>query len=103
MVQGTLLYKGHVVIPQGSSLISMHLKEYHGSAIGGHLGVLKTLKRVAASVYWEGMKCDIHACVASCPVCQQNKTSTLSPADLLQPLPVPEIVWVDISMDFIER
>ena len=34
--------------------------------------------------------------------CQRNKTETLQPASLLQPLEVPSQIWADISMDFIE-
>ena len=47
------------------------------------------------------MRKSIQQLVATCSICQQNKTLALSPAGLIQPLPVK--VWEDISMDFIEK
>nr|KAJ0226654.1 hypothetical protein LSAT_V11C100008020 [Lactuca sativa] len=48
------------------------------------------------------MQVDISKYVKECSVCQQCKHSSLSPAGHLQPLPVPENTWDEVTMDFIE-
>ena len=100
--QGQLFYKNRLVIPKSSSVIPTLLSEFHNGAIGGHAGYLKTYKRLTSQFFWLGMKSDIKRHVTECQICQQNKLSTLSPAGLLQPLRIPEKIWEDISMDFIE-
>ena len=48
------------------------------------------------------MKMAVEDFVKQCSVYQQAKHTNHSPPGLLQPLPIPEGVWMDISMDFIE-
>jgi hypothetical protein len=48
------------------------------------------------------MKQAVQDWVRSCAVCQCNKVEHLHPAGLLLPLPVPQGVWTDIALDFIE-
>ncbi|CAH9111194.1 unnamed protein product, partial [Cuscuta epithymum] len=98
---GLLYYKGRLMIPQNSPRINRILKEYHDSATGGHSGNFRTMKRISTLFYWVGMRKDIQQYVQKCEVCQRNKYQALKPAGLLQPLPIPEQIWTDISMDFI--
>lgn len=90
------------MIPTNSPFIPALLRQFHDSAVGGHEGVLKNFKIMAREVYWKGMRSDITTFIKACEVCQRNKYSTLSPAGLLSPLPIPEQVWFDISLDFVE-
>jgi hypothetical protein len=48
------------------------------------------------------MKQAVQDWVRSCAVCQRNKAEHLHPTGLLLPLPVPQGVWTDIALDFIE-
>ena len=93
---------GRLVIPRSSSFIPTLLQVYHDSPLGRHSREFKTYKRVATKWYWMGMNWDIQKYVASCQVCQKNKSQSLLPGGLLQPLPLPDKVWKEISMDFIE-
>lgn len=99
---GKLLYKNRLAMATTLPSKTTVMHAYHDSVLGGHSGFLRTYKRLTKELYWMGMKNDIKRYVDECWICQQNKTSTLSPTGLLQPLPIPDRVWDDISMDFIE-
>lgn len=100
--QGTLKYKGRPVIPPKSKLVSQLLREYHDTPIGGHYGVFKTYQKLAQEWYWPRLGKRVQPYFQACGVCQTNKTSSLSPAALLQPLPIPQRICEDISLDFVE-
>lgn len=67
-----------------------------------HEGYQRTLHRIRREFYLPGMKQQVQTFVSNCSTCQRNKTDTLKPGGLLQPLPIPHHTWTDISMDFIE-
>lgn len=101
LCDGLLYFGDRLFIPEACQLQDALLKEYHASPLGGHSGTKATLARLAASFYWSAMQKAVKQFVAYCQVCQQNKALNQAPAGLLQPLPMPNQVWEDISMDFI--
>ncbi|KAL4303471.1 hypothetical protein GQ457_10G029000 [Hibiscus cannabinus] len=98
---GLLLVRGKILVPQETALKSLLLREFHSSLIGGHAGITRTFQRLAANFYWKGMRKEVRQFVTECQVCQRMKSASLSPAGLLQPLPIPNQVFEDISLDFI--
>ncbi|PNX97977.1 hypothetical protein L195_g021217, partial [Trifolium pratense] len=99
--QGVLLYEGRLVLSKMSVMIPMLLAEFHSTPQGGHSGFYRTYRRLAANVYWVGMKNTVQEYVKKCDVCQRQKYLASSPGGLLQPLPIPDRIWEDLSMDFI--
>ncbi|GJU55049.1 putative mitochondrial protein [Tanacetum coccineum] len=97
-----LLYQGRLVVPKTSKWIPSLFQCFYGSMVGGHGGVLKTYQRMASEIYWVGMRKDVAKLVAKCEICQRHKYSTMLPSRLLQLLELPEQVWEDVTMDFIE-
>lgn len=96
-----MYYKDKLVIPDQYVLRAILIEEAHATPTGGHGGYLKTLKSLSSNVYWKGMNKDVKQYIQNCLICQQRKYQTLSSGVLLQPLPIPERIWEDISIDFI--
>ncbi|KAK1652389.1 hypothetical protein QYE76_070194 [Lolium multiflorum] len=96
---GLLLHGRRIFVPAHGDLRQQVLSLAHSA---GHEGVQKTLHRLRADFYIPGDGALVRDWVRSCVTCQRNKTETLRPAGMLQPLDVPSQVWADISMDFIE-
>lgn len=75
---------------------------FHDLVTGGHSGYLRTYKHLIGKLYWKQMKADVKKYVEECMACQQNKTDSPTPTRLLQPSPILEQVWDDLTMDFVE-
>lgn len=100
--QGQLKNNGKLMVGRSAELRNKLISWYHNSAQGGHSGVTATLKRLSGLFYWAGMQKDVAAYVKHCNICQKCKPETVAYLGLLQPLPIPQGVWEDLSMDFIE-
>lgn len=100
-VDDLIFYKERIWIPKDSVLVNKILETLHGSIIGGHTGFERTFKRIRNSFWWEGMGVKIKDYVDKCLCCQQMKVENIKKYGLLMPLPIPEAVWQDISIDFI--
>ena len=94
--------KSKIVVPDDTELRNSILNWLHCSSQGGNSGRDVTVQRVKGLFYWKGLAKDIQAYLRSCGVCQACKYDTAASPGLLQPLPIPEGVWIDISMDFID-
>jgi hypothetical protein len=99
VVDGLVLRGSRIFIPLSSPLLHDVLQLAHSA---GHEGIQKTLQRLRQDFIIDHDRRLVQDFVRSCVVCQRNKTEALHPAGLLQPLEVPQQVWSDISMDFIE-
>ena len=75
---------------------------FHSSGLGGHSGVHATYQRVAAILYWKGLWKIVREFVRNYATRQQNKSENVAAPGLLQPLPIPKSIFLDITMDFVE-
>ena len=64
--EGILFWKSRIVLPPNHSIVKMVLHEFHDTPLGGHAGVTRTLSRLAAQFYWEGMQKDVKNHVQCC-------------------------------------
>lgn len=97
-----MLYKQRIVLPPTSPTIPLLLQEFQNNPVGGHNGVVKMYPRIKKEFFWTRMKAIVRAFVGDCLVCQHAKYLSLTRGGLLQSLPIPEMIWDVISMDFID-
>ena len=99
-----ILYRmqdGHeqVLVPQ--SLRQEIMKEHHDVPLIGHVGVHRTVDHIKRAFWWKGLWGDVGQYVRSCPVCQLMKSDHRKKAGLLQPIPLPERKWQQITTDLV--
>ncbi|CAN6710987.1 unnamed protein product [Malus baccata var. baccata] len=79
------------------------LDEAHCSAYAMHPRGTKVYHTIRPFYYWPGMKREIVEYVSRCIICQQVKAERKKPFGRMQPLPVPQWKWENITMDFVYK
>lgn len=77
------------------------MEELHQPPYAGHRGISSTIQTISRDFYWPSMKKDITKFVSECLRCQKVKSYKGKKLRFLQPFPIPDAPWEQISMDFI--
>jgi len=90
------LFRANKICVPNCSVRLLLLQESHAGGLMGHFGWKKTYELLANHFYWP----KIERLVQRCVTCHKAK-SKLNPHGLYTPLPIPNVPWEDISMDFV--
>lgn len=96
---GVLYHKERLWVPE--EFYTDLIRETHDQPACGHPGVTRSYGLLKREYYWRGMRATIATYVQNCYTCQRSKAPRDREHGLLQPLPIPEKRWQDISMDLI--
>ncbi|GJX87225.1 retrotransposon-related protein [Tanacetum coccineum] len=94
--------KGKLVVGQDTDLRLSLITHLHCDSTGGHSGVFATTQIIQGFCYWRKLKKQVKEFVTLCVTCQRTKADLSSYPGLLQPFPIPKLIWTEISMDFVE-
>ena len=75
--------------------------ESHNIVFIMHPGGNKMYQDLKQYYWWRGMKKDVTKYASKCPTCRQVKAEHQVLSGLLNPLPIPQWKWDDITMDFV--
>ena len=96
---GVIYYNSRIFVPktcQNKILTLYHDHKFYG----GHFGSSTTHAKIFPLYYWPKLNASVTKYVESCFQCQIVKQYRPKSHGFLQPLPIPEGRWLDISMDF---
>jgi hypothetical protein len=102
MANGLIRHKSKILVGNTTDMKKRLLESFHSSVLGGHSRERVTYHKIKSQFYWPGMKSDIDEFIKSCPTCQLNKSKNISYPGLLQPLPIPNMAFQHLTMDFIK-
>ena len=101
VVDGLFVRNGAIVVPHLPDLRKALLRLSHDDKHAGHGGIAKTLHLLTRSFWWKGVRQDVQDYVDKCLTCQTTKARNHLPYGKLLPLPIPDLPWQVVTMDFV--
>ncbi|KAF4476546.1 Transposon Tf2-9 polyprotein [Colletotrichum fructicola Nara gc5] len=98
-----LMMAGRSSTSPTSELDDEAIMEFHARPAHGHQGITKTWKRIRQQYGEKVTRERVAKAIKDCEVCLKSKPARHQPYGMLQPLPVPQIAWQSISLDFIVK
>jgi hypothetical protein len=97
---GNLLYWNRRWVPESEPLRTGIIHAIHASRALGHPGRNLTHQAVAREYFWPSMSNTVRQYVRNCSICGRVKPWRDGLQGLLRPLPIPERIWKEVSIDF---
>ncbi|KJZ70639.1 hypothetical protein HIM_09959 [Hirsutella minnesotensis 3608] len=96
-----LCWRERIWVPSHEPLRTRLMQETHDSTLAGHPGrdMLKSL--LSRKFYWPGLDADVRQFVRNCDVCGRSNIWREKRRGLLKPLPIPDRIWSELSIDFV--
>ena len=95
------MYKSILCVPNVMDLRKNILYKSHNIVFTMHPGGNKMYQDMKQYYWWRGMKKDIYEYMSKCLMCQQVKAEHQVPSGLLNPFPIAQWKWDNITMDFV--
>jgi transposase InsO family protein len=96
-----LCWRERIWVPNHEPLRTAIIQQTHDSSLTGHPGRDLTKALIGRRFMWPGLSQDVRQFLRNCDVCGRANVWREQRRGLLKPLPIPDRVWADISVDFI--
>ncbi|GLT29333.1 hypothetical protein SLA2020_042070 [Shorea laevis] len=98
---GALWFGNRLCVPRDHALRREIMGDAHNTSYTVHPGSTKMYRDLRSTFWWRNMKREIARFVSQCLTCQKVKAEHQRLPGKLQPLPIPQWKWENITMDFV--
>ena len=98
---GCLYYRDRLWFPGYEPLTTRVIQKIHDSYLGGHPGRDSQIAILARQFFWPGINQHVRRFIKNCDVCGNSTIWRDKKKGLLKPLPIPNRLWAEISIDFV--